>query len=278
MSFGASLHTLRLLLFGRAHSASAINDAIIAISRLPVLEDLFLRMASFFPEVSFAPLADAPKLRVLRCEPLDFRQPTLAQRAQLRMLVRLHTMHSNLSSASLVDVLRAPHSLKWRQIHTVHGVDDHVSAALSTLPTLTNLHTWDCLSVAFLPALGRLLSLRVSMNPNARLAADITAGLSCCSHLTDLSLDNATDVTSQDMSQVLHLLQLRKLVLGRCFALGSLSFLSDCRHLAQTRCIFSRSTIFCMLSWPPLSSSPSSISRASFNSNFNGSLFSHWTR
>ena len=67
-----------------------------------------------------------------------------------------------------------------------------------------------------------------------QLAAEIAAGLSCCSQLTHLTL-RADDVTSQHLSQaLLHLSQLRELTLSECASLDSLSFLSECRHLSQS--------------------------------------------
>lgn len=59
-------------------------------------------------------------------------------------------------------------------------------------------------------------------------------GLSDCTQLTDLSL-KADDVTSKHMNQILSRLPwLCSLKLSFCSALDSLSFLSDCTHLAPS--------------------------------------------
>ena len=91
-----------------------------------------------------------------------------------------------------------------------------------------------CASVAFLPSLTRLRSLDLYMASEVHLAAEIAAGLPCCSQLTELRLLYAADVTAQHLSQALpHLPLLRSLELARCSALDSLSFLSQCSPLAQ---------------------------------------------
>ena len=73
------------------------------------------------------------------------------------------------------------------------------------------------------------------MDSATRLAPDIVAGLPSCSQLTDLSLCSAADVTSQHLSGALpHLPLLRSLELAYCSSLESLSFLSECSHLAQS--------------------------------------------
>ena len=152
------------------------------------------------------------------------------------MMPSLRTMDVNrLSGAALLYMLRPPHSLQWQEIHIVREIDDELATELSTLPTLTKLGTISCRSVAFLPALTRLRSLELWMDSEARLSADIVAGLPSCSQLTELMLRNAADVTSRDLSQALpHLSQLRELDLVSCRALDSLSFLSECSGLSQT--------------------------------------------
>ena len=140
-----------------------------------------------------------------------------------------------LTGGGLQNLLHAPHSLRWQQIHRVTEIDDvSVAEALSTLTSLTTLDTLDCRSVAFLPALTRLRTLRWYVNCDVRLADDITAGLACCTQLTSLLL-HAEELTSQHLSQALsHLHQLRSLTLHYCSVVESLVFLSDCGHLAQT--------------------------------------------
>ena len=234
---GESLESLTLHLKGNAEHASAINDAIVTISQSPALEKLDLSLPSFFPAVSFAPLAVAPRLRVFRCWAVDCGQPTHPQIDELRMLPNdMHRLDlPNLGRDSLLYLLRSPHSLRWQEIHAVRDIDDEVSAALSTLPTLTLLRTyWECRSVSFLPALKQLRSLQLTMGSAVRLAADLAAALSRCSQLTQLALC-AQDVTSQHLSQaLLHLPQLRELRLVECSALTSLSFLSQCIHLSHS--------------------------------------------
>ena len=233
--FGASLKSLALYLSGNAERVSAVNSVIVTISRLHVLEELDLVLPSYFPEVSFAPLAGAPQLGVFRCSTRDGEEPSHRQLDQLRMLSHLRTVGADLSSAgAVIYMLRAPHALQWQEIHMVRDIDDDVAAALSTLPTLTELDTVSCRNVSFLPALTRLRVLDLHMNSAARLAADIAVALSRCSQLTKLSL-TAKDVTSQHLSQVLlHLPALRELALKHCSALDSLSFLSECTGLSQT--------------------------------------------
>ena len=85
---GASLQSLTLRLHGRAVTASAINDAIVTISRLPVLTELYLCLPSFFPNLSFAPLAVAPRLEKFGCEAVNLGQPTHAQLDHLRQRSR----------------------------------------------------------------------------------------------------------------------------------------------------------------------------------------------
>ena len=222
LSLGSSLQSLRLQLVGDANTAADINDAIVTVSQLPFLEELDLWLPLFFPEVSFAPLASAPQLTVFRCSTPDNDdgQPTHPQLDQLRMLFRLHTLDVNLSGVSLIYLLRAPHALQWQQIHRlIIEIDDELAAALSNLPTLTKLEAYSCRSVAFLPALLHLRTLTLDMVSDVHLAADIVAGLSSCSQLTDLSVQ-AADVTSQHLSQALsHLPQLRNWHTGFCYGL-----------------------------------------------------------
>ena len=232
---GVSLQSLTLRLDGQATTAPVINEAIVTISRLPVLEKLQLWLPSFFPEVSFAPLAAASQLQELRFYAVnDGADPTHAQLDQLRMLPHLRRLEVDLSRGSFLHVLRAPHSLQWQAIRPVNRIDDELAAALSTLPTLTELDAWDCGSVAFLPSFSRLRRLQLYMHPTVRLAADISAGLACCSQLTELSL-LANDVTSQHLSQALpHLPELCSLEVMCCSSLVSLSFLSECGHLSHS--------------------------------------------
>ena len=209
--------------------------SIVTISRLPLLEKLSLRLPSFFPTVSFAPLACAPQLQELCCSAVDQEQLTHDHLDQLRMLSHLRTMSGrNLKGDSLLYLLRAPHSLQWQEIRAVDDLDDEVGTALSTFPTLTALHASSCRSVAFLPTLIRLRSLWLSMLSAVRLAAEVVAGLSCCSQLTALMLV-AKDVTSQQMSQLLPCLPaLRSLELWYCSSVASLSFFSECSHLSHS--------------------------------------------
>ena len=72
-----SLQSVTLGLTDESNTASVINDAIVTISRLPLLEELDLRLPSFYPEMSFAPLARALQLQELRCEALDHHRTTL---------------------------------------------------------------------------------------------------------------------------------------------------------------------------------------------------------
>ena len=209
MFLGHSLQSLTLQLRDEANTAAVINEAFVTISRLPLLEKLDLWLSSFFPEVSFAPFAVAPRLRIFRCKALFVRQPTHPQLDHLRMIPHLRSVDLALSRESLLFLLRAPHSLEWQEINRVDDIDSDVAAALSTLPTLTTLATLACCSVAFLPALTRLRSLVLDLDPDVLLAADIVAGLPCCSQLTDLAL-SAADVTSAHLSEALpHLPQQR---------------------------------------------------------------------
>ena len=230
---GASLQSLTLQLPDESTTASIINDAIVTISRLPVLESLQLHLRSFSPEVSFAPFAGTPRLKELCCETGCLGELSHAQLDQLRMLPRLRTM--SVRGDDLEYLLRAPHSLQWQRIHRVRSLDDDTAAALSTLPTLTELATDRCRSVAFLPALTCLRSLQLGMDPDVDVAEGIALGLPYCTQLTDLSLRGAHDVTSRHLSQALsHLPALRVLSLMCCSALESLSFLSECSHLAHS--------------------------------------------
>ena len=235
LSLGASLQSLTLRLDDEANTAPSINDAIVTISRLPLLETLVLHLPSYFPEVSFAPLAVAPKLQDLRFwDVSNGVEPSLSQLDELRMLPRRRKMEVELSRDSILHLLRTPHALQWQQIQRVDGVDEEVASALSTLPSLTHLIAFNCRSVAFFSVLTRLRSLHLHVHPAARLAADIAAGLPRCSQLTELTLSTA-DVTSQHLSRLLPRLPLlRSLELMFCSALDSLSFLSECSHLAQS--------------------------------------------
>ena len=230
---GASLRTVALSLTDEANTTSVVNDAIVTVSRLPFLEKLDLRLPLFFPEVSFASLAVAPQLREFRCGALDCGQPTHPQIDQLRMFTHLRKMEVGLSRDSLLYLLRTPHSLQWQQIQRVDDFDDELAAALSTLPALTRLNTNNCRSVAFLPSFSRLRGLELYMDPTVRIIAEIGAGLACCSQLTELSL-MADGLTSQHLSYAMpHLPTLRSLEIMYS-AVNSLSFLSECSHLAHS--------------------------------------------
>lgn len=125
-----------------------------------------------------------------------------------------------LRGAVLIEWLRTPLALQWQGIRTVLGIDDDVAAALSSLPILTELSTANCRSVAFLPALTRLRTLSLYIDPAVRLAEGLVVELSRCSQLTDLTL-YAADVTSQHLRQVLpHLPHLRELELVPCVVLA----------------------------------------------------------
>ena len=67
---GASLQSLKLDLYPTADNTSAINDAIVTVSRLPALAEFEIRLQAFFPEVSFAPLAVAHQLQVFKSRQL----------------------------------------------------------------------------------------------------------------------------------------------------------------------------------------------------------------
>ena len=234
--FGASLRSVTLRLEGDANSASATNDVIVTVGRLPVLEELSLCLPFFFPEVSFVPLVAAPRLQELSCWNSNHVQPSHAQLDQLRMLPHLRAMKVPfVGGGALIHLLRTPHSLHWQQVHQLHHIDNDAASALSTLPTLTRLDTYECRSVTFLPALHRLRTLWLSMDFAVRLAADIVTGLFSCSQLTELRLLSAVDVTSQHLWQALsHLPALCSLELWHCSALTSLSFISECAGLSQS--------------------------------------------
>ena len=226
---GVSLRSLTIRLRGNPEDVPAINDAIVTISRLPFLSELDLWLPSFFPEISFAPLAGAAQLQELCCAPNGDEEPSHDQLDQLRMLPKLRTMKvHNLCGEDLLYLLRAPHALQWQQIHLINEIDDDEATALSNLPTLTDLDTDVCRSVTFLPALICLRKLHLWIHSDG-LAAEIAAGLSCCSQLRELLLGNVDDLTSLHLSQVLpHLPLLRELRLWSCDALNSLSFFSKC--------------------------------------------------
>ena len=138
------------------------------------------------------------------------------------------------SRDELLYLLCAPHALQWQKISEAQQIDDEVSAALSSLPTLTELDTYRCRSVSFLSSLPRLRYLFLDMDSDVHVAADIVARLSRCSQLTHLYL-NAADVTAQQLRQLLpHLPQLCAFGLMCCSALNSLSFLSECGHLSHS--------------------------------------------
>ena len=185
---GASLQSLTLNLNDKSNTASAINHAIVIVSRLQFLKKLHLFLPNFFPDMSFSPFAVAPQLQDLGSY-APAGQPSHSHLDQLRRLSHMHRMSVvNVSNDALPYLLRAPHSLQWQEIHRVDAVEDDEAAALSNLPTLTKLNTSDCRSVAFLPMLTDLCTLLLDMDSDVALAAEIVAGLPLCSQLTDLSL------------------------------------------------------------------------------------------
>ena len=245
LHFGASLKAVVLHLEGDVKCSAVIDDAIVTLSRLPLLKKLSLHLPAYLPELSLSSLAFAPQLREFSCaaaedpdededdEDADW-HPTKLQLDQLRMMPQLRRMDSSLSRDDLSYLLRAPHSLQWQEIPEVRDVDDEVVTS-SAFPTLTKLVTSRCRTVAFLPMFTSLRSLSLWMNSPARLAAEIVTGLSYCSQLTELTLRNAHDVTAQHLSQALpHLPELRELSLMFCSSLASLSFLAECAGLSQS--------------------------------------------
>lgn len=238
LPFSAMLVALNLGFTCAATAAPSINATIVIISQLPLLNKLALDFPRFYAKISFAPLAPMALIELRLAVPDGVKsQLTNAQFDQLRLMPQLRTlMVDNVSNPALKRLLRAPHQLQWQCIHELVELDSSCGAALTTLPTLTELQTEICRTVGFLPALVQLRVLKLffdrpwaahaALRPWPVSADAVVSALSHCPLLQNLSL--CAPVTSKHMSTLLpQLAALEVLGLVSCEELLSLSFFAD---------------------------------------------------
>lgn len=174
-------------------------------------------LSPFYPTISFVPL-QAVRLIELHVSVPDgvVSQLSHAQLDQLRAQPWLPAMCvDGISELNLKHLIRSPHALQWQQISEVSGVDDEMADALSHLPSLTELRTQSCRSVAFLSQLVNLRMLSLFLEPWPESADEMVGALLHCPLLEELCL--CAPVTSANLSALLPSLpHLRDLELYLC--------------------------------------------------------------
>ena len=231
ISFPASLRLLNINIL--TVDAVEINAAIAAICRLPLLEELKLRLDRMGPTVSFAPLAALPLLRGLVVTS-DYRYDKIsdAQIDELRQMPRLREVDVPINWAQLRRLLRQPHNLQWQQISLPTGsvLDDETAALLLQLPSLTAISgTACCDDFDWLRGLPNLtdVTLHGEWPWGADLVASLVAALQCCTDIEKLRFDWCYDLTAAHLAELLpRLPKLRELRLDRS-SVDSLAFLAQ---------------------------------------------------
>jgi hypothetical protein len=234
LAFPAALRRLNIDFVVLA-GAIRFNAATAAIGRLPLLEELTIRLDELDPQFSFAPLAALPllgRLEIIR--PRDGAELALsdAQVDQLRALPQLREVKMPMTTALLRRLLRQPHQLRWHQISLPVALDDEAAALLLQLPLRTSINAVaQCDHFDWLRGLPNLsfVSLSSGAAPGdvrQLRVASMVAGLQHCTRIQTLMLCNPELTVAQLAELLPRLPQLRSLQLAG-LAIDSLSFLAQ---------------------------------------------------
>jgi len=234
--FPAQLRRLHCHFTGLADGdAAQVNSAIAAIGRLPLLDELTIRLDELDPQFSFAPLAALPLLRRLEIiRPRDGAELALsdAQVDQLRALPQLREVKMPMTTALLRRLLRQPHQLQWHQISLPVPLDDEAAALLLQLPLRTSIDAVaQCDHFDWLRGLPNLSFVSISLGAapgdvRQLRVASMVAGLQHCTRIQTLILCNPELTVAQLAELLPRLPQLRSLRLAG-LAIDSLSFLAQ---------------------------------------------------
>jgi len=202
------------------------------------------------PQISFAPLAALPLLRILDVWwPWSGWQAEFsdAQVDQLRALPRLQQLRMPMTTPLLRRLLRQPHTLQWQQISLPDALDVETAALLPQLPSLTAISgtAW-CGDFGWLRRLPNLTDVSLAFGPaNAAGHVDsLLAGLQSCAAIEILALDNFSHLTAAHLADLLpRLPRLRQLNLSR-LDIGSLAFLAQPPMTSQLISLELRDCVF----------------------------------
>ena len=218
-------------------TAANLNAVLKVISRLPVLERLFLALPSLNEQLSFAPLASLPELRQLNiAQPDDNHAPATelsdAQVAELRAMPRLHRLEVWPMPTSLLRRLLAqPHDLQWQKIIVPDPLSDEAAALLPQLPSLTSLvrpfFISSCTRFDFLRQLPNLTHIFFMTNgPSVGRIESLVAELPRCSQIQVLELDSK-DLTAAHLNELLPRLPRMHTLFFRALIVETLAFLAQ---------------------------------------------------
>jgi hypothetical protein len=232
LSFPASLRELEIDQRGPV-SAAELNDTLTAVGRLSRLESLLIMLpARTDPQISFAPLAALPQLRILRIYWSADGSLSDAHLDELRAMPRLHRLTvSKMNPETLRRLLRQPHDLQWKDISLPKLLDDDTAALLPQLPSLTKIDvTVSCELFGWLrglPNLARVdLTFAQPVGAEGRVPS-LISGLGSGSNIEFLSLIGCADLTAAQLAELLpRLPRLRELMLAG-LPIDSLSFLAQ---------------------------------------------------
>lgn len=237
LSFPVALRQLELSVPAPA-AATDINDAIRAISRIPLLESLTIVLPTQDPQISFAALATMPYLRELeinihrRSLPVNFSD---VQVDELRTLPRLRKLTVYMTDDMMRRLLRQTHRLQWQQIILPEQLNDEVATILTQLPTLTQLDcdisSPSCNHFLWLQQLPKLTEVHVSYDSEEPLSVErivsLVSGLRCCINIEILKFSYCDTLTVAHLTDLLPRLP-RLLALHLYFCtIDSLSFLAQ---------------------------------------------------
>ena len=212
------------------------NEVLKSISRLSQLRELKLYLRSMEPQLSFAPLRDAPQLQELSLSFFKQWKLNSVQADELRALPHLTSLDAITLTHNLQLLLRTPHELQWQKLGVL-GSHFNAEAAglLASLPTLTDLTVESNSSLELLQHVPNLRTLQLSdFNPCDLTPEQMIAPVGQLTQLTHLVLSYGAVRSNQMCALLSRMPALSKLELDGVYRLESLRFLSDSEQLART--------------------------------------------
>jgi hypothetical protein len=242
LTFPPALQKLHLHFNGEP-AAADLNEAIKAVSRLPLLESFTIQLNSIVDQMSFASLASLPQLRHLASHAPN-RASLLSdtQVAELRALPRLHQLDVWPMPTSLLRRLLAqPHQLQWQEMTLPEVLDDEAAALLPQLPSLTKIDVFlDAQRFDWLPQLPNLIraDIEVSRSDDEDRAPmdSLVAALQRCTKIEYLKLLRS-DLRAAHLADLLPRLPRLRILKLKDTDIDSLSFLSQAPTTQHLSCL-----------------------------------------